>query len=373
MSNSSVAFIVSYAAAGVPLGLLADRTRRSRMLAVVLFLWSGVTALGGLAQSFAQLLLVRLGVGATEAGGMPCIMSLTADLFPPARRPLAVSVIHLAMPIGMGVSFLIGGLVAADYGWRAAFFVAGGPGLVMTVLVFATIREPRRGAMEAAVRAPLPAGEKAAGFTDAFRFILSSRPVLGAMLGMAIFSAGATAMVSWLPSFLIREHHMDLKAAGAACALATGLGTAVGLVISGWVADRYAAGNPRRGLRLATLWMAITFVSILVTLTYPTTAGALAGLAIVGVFCFSHLAVIYAFLLNMAPPRVRGVVVSTHVILSSLAGYGSGPLGVGMISDTVGGPHSLKTALLAMGMFTGLGAAVMALTARAAPEVPPGA
>jgi hypothetical protein len=92
---------------------------------------------------------------------------------------------------------------------------------------------------------------------------------------------------------------------------------------------------------------------------------------VVGVFCFSHLAVIYAFLLNMTPARVRGVVISTHVILSSLAGYGSGPLGVGLISDAVGGPHSLKIALLAMSVFLGLGVVVMALSARAAPQDPP--
>jgi MFS family permease len=368
---TGVAFIVSYVAAGFPLGLLVDRVRRNRLLAVVLFLWSGVTALGGLTQSFVQLLLVRLGVGATEAGGMPCIMSLTADFFPPARRPLAVSVIHLAMPIGMGVSFLIGGLVAADYGWRAAFFVAGGPGLLMAFLVIATIRDPARGAMQARPRAAAPADETAAGFTDAFRFILRRPPVMGAMLGMAIFSAGATALVSWLPSLFIREHHMTLKAAGAACAMATGLGTAVGLVISGWVADRYAAGSPRRGLQLAALWMAVTTLATLATLTWPTTAGALAALAVVGVFCFSHLAVIYAFLLNMTPARVRGVVISTHVILSSLAGYGSGPLGVGLISDAVGGPHSPKIALLAMSVFLGLGVVVMALSARAAPQDPP--
>ena len=240
---TGVAFIVSYMAAGLPFGLLVDRVSRSRLLAAVLFLWSGITLMGGLAQSFAQLLLVRLGVGATEAGGMPATMSLTADLFPPARRPLAVSIIHLAMPAGMGVSFLVGALVAADFGWRAAFFVAGGPGLILSLLVLATFREPRRGAMEAA---PPAAVEKAASFADAARFIVQRPSVLGAVLAMAVFSAGATAMVSWLPSFFIREHAMTLKAAGAACALATGVGAAVGLLASGWIADRYAAGNPRR-------------------------------------------------------------------------------------------------------------------------------
>src|SRR5262249_7044705 len=103
----------------------------------------------GFTRSFITLLLTRAGVGAAEAGASPTIMSIISDYFEPRRRALAIGICYTSTAFGVSASFLIGSLVAAAYGWRAAFWVAGVPGLILAGAIWATLREPKRGATDA--------------------------------------------------------------------------------------------------------------------------------------------------------------------------------------------------------------------------------
>src|SRR5690606_2470574 len=135
--------------AGIPLGLLADRYRRTRLLASLVAVWSGLTFVCGIASSAVTLALARIGVGASESGASPASMSMITDYFPKERPGFALSLFYMSTPIGLAVAFGAGGWIAANHGWRAAFFVAGGPGLILALLILLTVRDPIRGRFDA--------------------------------------------------------------------------------------------------------------------------------------------------------------------------------------------------------------------------------
>lgn len=132
---TGLAYATLYALAGIPIGYLIDRRNRRNLLAVLVAVWSACTVACGFAQNYWHLLTARLTVGAAEAGGAPTALSIISDLFPPDRRSTAISIFWVSTALGTAVSFAIGGLVAAEYGWRAAFFVAGLPGLLLVILL----------------------------------------------------------------------------------------------------------------------------------------------------------------------------------------------------------------------------------------------
>src|SRR5262249_42166128 len=138
------AFILLYAAVGVPLGRLADRSNRSRILSVGVLFWSLMTALSGLTRNFWQLFAVRLAVGVGEATCAPASTSLIGDPYPAQQRAKALSFFMMGLPIGLALSYLVSSQIAASYGWRTAFFVAGIPGLLCAVGAL-FLREPARG------------------------------------------------------------------------------------------------------------------------------------------------------------------------------------------------------------------------------------
>ena len=135
------AFALFYAVAGVPIARLADRRGRSALIAAGLAVWSAMTAASGLAQTFTQLALARIGVGVGEAAGSPPAHSLIADYFPPRRRAAAMAIYSAGVPVGVLFGYLIGGWMNEFFGWRRAFFVVGLPGLALALVVRLTVRD----------------------------------------------------------------------------------------------------------------------------------------------------------------------------------------------------------------------------------------
>jgi len=145
---SGLSYAAAFALAGIPLGYLADRRRRRNLLAVLLTIWSGMVALAASAGQFLTLIAARIGIGAMDAGGQPCSVSMIADLYPPQRRASAVAVFFMGVPLGMAAGFMAGGILAATYGWRTALYVAAVPGVVLALALWLLVREPRRGGSE---------------------------------------------------------------------------------------------------------------------------------------------------------------------------------------------------------------------------------
>src|SRR3984893_17565143 len=225
-----VALALFYVTVGIPIAALADRANRRNILALALAMWSGMTALCGLAQNYWQLLLARFGVGIGEAGGTPPSTSILADKFPPARRPMANTIYALGTCLGAALGSLVAGAVAERAGWRAAFLVLGIPGLLVALLVWSTVREPRRGQLDSSA-----AGGQAVTLLTTLRFIARQRSAVHLILGGSVATLWSWGLMWWTPAFLQRSHHMTVGEAGQLLGWMDLIAGTAGTFLAAWV------------------------------------------------------------------------------------------------------------------------------------------
>jgi MFS family permease len=340
---SGLALGAPLALAVVPMGLLADRVNRRNMLAGVLFVWSVLTAAAGMAGSYFVLVATRMVVGAAEAGSSPAAISVISDIFPPRRRTGASAIYQSGNTIGALLCLIVGGYAVAHYGWRAAFFIAGVPGMVLAMLVLFTLKNPVRGAMDAP-----SAADQARGFKAAAAFILGNGAILHMVFAPSLLSAGNTGIMSWAVSFLIRQHGFDVQQAGLAVALSQALGAGAGLVFSGLISDRITGGAPKRIITIILACLGITIVAAVGFIMAPTTLSCLTAFAFYSMACYNFIGLGYGALLNLTPVPLRGTVLGVELVATNLVGYAGGPVVVGFLSDAFG---SLRYAMLALVLF----------------------
>jgi MFS family permease len=319
LGGLSTAFTLLYAVAGVPLGRLADRTSRTRLLAAGVFVWSLLTAACGLARGFWQLFALRLGVGIGEATCAPAATSLIGDLGPAARRGRFLAFYMMGLPIGTALCYLVSGAVAQQWGWRAAFYVAGIPGLLCAAALL-TIREPARGRSEAAQ----PPVRSVLGIPT-MRWIIAS----GALQNFLMY-----AIAAFFVPYLMRFHRARLRDATDLSTAAFGLAGILGLVAGGAAADA-ARRWPRGRLLLASACAAVSAPLFWLALGQPagrTAAfGALAGLAFVTLYVY--YAAVYAAIQDVVGPSLRGTAMAVYFLAMYVLGASFGPLLTGMASD----------------------------------------
>lgn len=366
---SSLGYGLFYGAAVLPMGMLIDRSIRKNVLAIILALWSAMTAVCGLATSWTMLLVSRCGVGLAESGGSPAGLSLLSDYFPPRERSTAVGLWYLSSAIGSVVTFIIGGMVATAYGWRMAFLLAGLPGMVMAVVVFFVVREPVRGASDAppAGRSPAPTPEKLS-FARSMAEIGARPAVVHILLGVLLTAAAISSYSTWSISFLVRQHGLKLSEAGLAVGLSSGLLGALGGAFFGWLADRSSRRDPRAnpwrsGMIAAGTSLAATFLGIGSLLT-EATVPALVLVACYAFFFSSYNGPANGLLLIVVPAQVRGFTIALLQLGATLLGFGVAPFLVGRLSDMIGGANSLGWALSIMLLCHPLAAMQFALAAR---------
>jgi MFS family permease len=321
----------------LPMGWLADRVNRIRLISAVVTVWSAMTALGALAGSYAALLLMRFCVGAAEAGAPPASVSVLADIFPPRQRPDAMGIYYLHVAFGTGLIFLGGGVVAQEFGWRAAFLLAGLPGLMLGLLLLFTVTEPIR---EAA--AP---GEAAPGVGEVARSIGKHPTLLFMLIAGASATAAQTSVWAWMASFFMRTHGLGLAEVGIIVAVAAGVAKGLGSALSGPLVRIFSGNRPR------ALWR---FPALMLTLSIPlgwamtqaaSTAGGIAGaLALGGALgCWAGPAMVVV--VAGVPSRIRATSVSLYHLSCNLVGASAGPLLTGLLSDTMHGGRALGSAL----------------------------
>lgn len=251
-----VAFALFYATLGIPIARFADRGNRRNLIALALAIWSGMTTLSGLAQNFWHLLVARIGVGVGEAGCSPPAHSMLADYYPVNRRSTALGVYSLGIPVGIMFGFIAGGWMNELFGWRAAFFVVGVPGLILALLVRFTVREPVRGMSDGqAVSGDLP------GVAETFAHLWRKRAFRHLAFGAALTAFVGYSVVSWVPAFLIRSHGMQTGEAGSYLGIILGIPGGIGIALGGYLADRFGARDRRWYLWIVT-------VSLLVALPF---------------------------------------------------------------------------------------------------------
>lgn len=359
---TGLAFGIVYALFSIPLGLFADRTNRSRLLATIVGVWSAMTAMAGFVTSYAGLLMTRIAVGAAEAGASPTATSIITDLFPREKRAGAVALYQTGIPIGSFVCFIVGAWLVAHYGWRTAFLAAGLPGIPLAMGIWFLLKEPPRGAFDAV--APRLEGTWRERLGAAFSFIAADGRVFLLMLGAALLSAANTGVTGWMAPFLMREHAMTIQKAGLVIAFASGICGGIGLIFTGRLADSYARGEPARMLFLCGAIALVTMALALAALLAPTTTLTIVAISLYSLLCYSFLGISYGALLNLTPTSIRGTVIAVEMVMANLLGYGGGPYVVGLLSDAYGGDHSLKWAMVTLNVFYFAGALCFLIAAR---------
>ncbi|WP_160172131.1 spinster family MFS transporter [Novosphingobium lindaniclasticum] len=326
-------FSMSFAVCGIPLGMLADRVNRPRLLAALLVIWSALTFASSAAQSYFMLALARIGVGGSEAGASPTSMSIISDLFPPERRGVALSFFYMSTPIGTAIGLGLGGYLAAEFGWRTVFMVAGIPGLILAVLLLLFVKDPGRGNFEsvgpvsAAVTADKPSLMAA---LRVLRDIPAIPLVMLAGMSLVVGQAGSHAFIT---PFLMRVHGITIAEAGIAGGMAQLVPGVLGVLAGGFLADRMARRGGGAGLFMIGVVMLVTAPTSIAAFLMPDWHVAMALLAFSNFMLALYYGTHFSMLLSLTPAWVRGTITGIHTVALTLMGYGAGPVITGAASD----------------------------------------
>jgi predicted MFS family arabinose efflux permease len=360
---SGFGFALCYALAALPIARWADRGNRRTIITIALTGWSAMTVMCGLAQSFGQLVLARIGVGLAEPGATPPAQSLVADYFPPERRAIALTIVtQWGAGAGGILGVGVGGYIAATYGWRASFLLAGVPGVVLAVIVWLGLREPRSQLGFPSSNSPVESLRHALGCLRAKRsFVLF-------LVGISVYALFTFSAAIFVPSFMIRSLHATLEQVSGSWGVGITIADLVGALVGGWLADYLSQSDIRWYGRL------------------PAIACLFGGLAYGLAFCMHQL---WTFLLMVSVAEAvlsGGVAVvfpAIHVVCGhgrrataiaatyfslTFFGAGFGPLFAGEISDafeSLYGLESLRYSLIAMLFFLVPAAVMFFLASRA--------
>jgi predicted MFS family arabinose efflux permease len=357
-------YAAAFALAGIPLGWIADRTNRRNLLALLLAVWSALVALAGSAGSFAALVATRVGIGAADAGGQPCSVSTIADLYPRDKRAGAVAVFYVGVPLGMLLGFMAGGFIAAQYGWRTGFYVAAVPGVVLTLALLLFTREPRRGAADDGTHDAKP---PSLGTT--LRFMRGQSSLMLVMAASVLVTASSSAMMSWIGSLLVRSHGLSLQQVGVVTALCMGGVGALGTLVAGALADRLGALDMRWQPRLMAIAAALIAVFGCAVSLLPSVVATAAALALFAACVAGLNGPTYALTQSLVAVRMRGLSMSTLVVLLNLIGVGVGPSLAGVLSDHFAAQYGADSVRWAMVCVLALNLPAVWLFARAARSI----
>lgn len=334
-------FVIFYTFLGVPIARIADTRSRPMIIALCLTVWSAFTVLSGRAMSFAPLALARLGVGFGEAGCNPSSHSLIADISTPAKRASGLAIYSLGVPIGTLLGSSLGGVVADAYGWRAAFLLAGLPGLVLAVVIALTVREPRARAVSAAMNL----GKALFDLADVMK-ALARKPTFW----LAAVAAGFYAFVGYghlffQQSYFLRSHgpeltaiaaHFGLKAKGF-LGIATGLmiggGGFVGSLLGGAIADWAAVRDRRAHMTVPAVGGVIAIPVLIGVFTAPDPLVGIGLIFVANVLGTLWYGPFYSTAQSVVAPRHRATAAALLLLVLNLIGLGFGPPFVGALSD----------------------------------------
>lgn len=351
---SGLYFALFYCLIAIPVGWLADRTNRVRVLAFACGLWSAATIACGLSASYPQLVLARMTVGVGEAGGVPPSYAIISDYFPPGRRGTALGLFNLGPPIGQALGVAFGAAIAAAYSWRAAFVVLGAVGVAAAFVVLFGVREPVRGGLD---RAPskAQAGEGGpAGFWPTVRMFFSTPS-----LALIAFAGAATQIVTYgagnfTTLLLIREKGMTLEQVALWYAIVVAIGMGGGIFASGRVIDRFTRRSKAAYATVPALTLSLAVLPYLGFVWAPTWPMALALLLGPTFLNYFYLSSAVALVQEEVAPAQRVLSGALLLLVMNLIGMGVGPTFVGAVSDAVRASrpeHSLQFAFYALTPF----------------------
>ena len=353
LTDAGVAFLTGvslaffYVIMGIPLSWIADRYNRRNLLAASITIWSAMTALCGMSQGYMQLLLARIGVGVGEAGGTPSCNSIVADYFPAGRRAMAMTIFALGAPIGAWLGADMAGYVAAEYGWRMAFYVLGILGILLAIVIMLTIKEPKRGRLDMVDDSAAP------NLTETLKYIWSQKGMVHAIMGSGLSALWGWGLMWFTPTFIQRAYGLDVGEAGAVIGpihLVMGIGASL---LTAWLVGRPSYTDPRKVLRLLSVVTALaTIPSIYAYYTNSLATATLMWWIFIPAIYF-YIGPAMSLLQNLAPPKMRAMVIAVSLLVANVFNLIVAPQGVGLLSDYLAGPagsdaESLRMALLVL-------------------------
>lgn len=341
-------FALFYVSMGIPLARWADVGVRRDVVALAVGVWSVMTAMCGVAQNFTQLLMARIGVGIGEAGGSPPSHSIISDLFPPGKRALPLAVYSSGITFGVFLAYVFGAWVSDRFGWRSVFIALGLPGVVLALLVRASVREPARGRYD-----PPGADQHPPAVGEVIRRLFASRTFVHLSLAAALHAFVAYGVSAFLVSFYVRTYAIpidEISTVALPLGFIIGIGGALGAFAGGYLSDRLSLRDPRWALWVpgAATVIVVPFAAAAILSRDFTTSLLLYVLPLA--LGYMYLGPTLATTHALVAPRMRALASAVLFFIINLIGLGFGPTVTGMISDALSpryGVDALRYAIVA--------------------------
>jgi predicted MFS family arabinose efflux permease len=316
------AFLWVYMVFAPIFGGLAAKGSRTRVIGLGVAIWSVATALGGLAANYGQLLAARAAVGVGEAAYGTIAPAVLADVFPERMRGRIFAVFYMAIPVGAALGYVIGGQIDAMYNWRAAFFVAGAPGLVLALTALFLKDPPREDN-----GTPTPTGYRS------YFPLLKNPPYVRTVLGYIAYTFALGGISIWMPSFLVRVHHMSEADATKKLGIVVAVTGLFGTFAGGWIADALA-----KRTRQANLWLSGVTMLAAVPLTWwalvtPSQPTFWMTVFAAELLLFASTGPINAAIVSEVAPALRAAAMALSIFAIHLLGDAISPKLIGWISD----------------------------------------
>lgn len=346
-------FILVYSAVCPLSGWLGDRGKRLHVAAAGVALWSLATFASGLAASFAWLALARALVGIGEASYTVITPSLLSDHYPAARRGRALSVFYAAMPVGIALGYVLGGQVAARFGWRPAFFVAGGPGLVLALcLLF--LREPVRGRWDE------PTVTRNVSWRQMLQSLRRRPSFFFNLAAQTIITFAMGGLGAWMPTYFVRERGLGVAAAGTifgGLLLAAGF---LGAILGGQLGDRLSRRFPAAHFGFSAWALIASAPFTVISILSPHPGWFWPAMFVTLLLAFLNTGPLNAALANVLPADLRSRGFGLHTTTIHLFGDALSPFLIGLVSDRIG----LRVPVLFTGLLLPLAGLVLLLGRR---------
>ncbi len=334
---TGLTFGILSAILAILIAYLADRVSRKKIIIVSLSLFSIMTFISGMAQNYIQFFLARLGADIGKTGADTPSNAIIADMYAPSERATPLAIFTLGVGIGSFAVFMVTGWFSDSFGWRTAIQVIALSSLLLTVLVWFTFKEPPRGMSDNIV-----AG-KAPPMRETFLYMWQTKSIRQLIIGSTLIMTTGYGVSAWLPSYLIRMRDIGTGEIAVILSL-IGIGTGVGAVFGGAVADKLGKYDVRWNVRLiALVTLASTPFSLMGYLASDATT-AILWLILPMLSGGLYTAITLAMLLTLVKPEMRSLASAIFLLITNTFALGLSPLAVGMLSDQLT-PHYGKQGL----------------------------
>lgn len=330
---TGLVFLVFYAVAGLFMGALADMVNRPRLIAIAMVGWSALTAASGLATNFLTLALPRMFIGVGESALTPTSLSLLADRFPPTRLGVATGIYYMGVPVGVGVSLLVAGVLGPALGWRNCFYLLGGLGIAFAIVVF-RVKETRGHGLDAAAKAA--ARPKLSELWSVFlSTIKGSRPLqLTIAAGVMVHFVLGAATFDQL--WLVRERGFDKAEIAVISGVVAVIFGVVGNLFGGFASDRWVkATGQSRTMFMVWMLLALLPINLCYRLAEPESLLFWIGICVAYFQLGAFYGPTFSAVQELCPPKVRSTVVAFYIMALNVIGVGGGVTGAGILADAL--------------------------------------